>query len=208
MKQRSFHLLALLSLLSISSFSFGMKQSPVRGRVAYVEKRGIGHLFDGRLMVHFEPENLEYGSKYKIEGEKYTYEGRVTLQDGTGGNLFFCTNDAQGRLVLDQKGGIYLITHECKNGCLVPVDNNCNNSSGVHVDKGRDSGGLDEKGDPSLFTLLSKKYKAYEAVHPWRVKVGWGVATLGTLWMLKKTYCWCFGSKKDASKKASLRNRR
>ncbi len=45
MKQRSFYLLALLSLLSISSFSFGMEEEPVQLE--------IKKLWDGKAQVMF-----------------------------------------------------------------------------------------------------------------------------------------------------------
>ena len=155
MKQRYFHLLALLSLLSISSFSFGMQESPVRGRIAYVEKEGVEQIFEGRPMVHFKPENLEAGSEYKIEGKEYMYQMQVTLEEGGTCDLFFCMNDAQDQLGLKQEGGIYLITHEYKNGCLVPVNNNKNNPSEIHDNQGDNSDGLPDKGSgPSFLSAV------------------------------------------------------
>ncbi len=213
MKQKSFHLFALLSLLSISSFSFGMerRQAAMHGRPAYIMNR---YSSDNEL---FKPSNLPLNKKYELDGKLYTYRGEGNYAIGrqtVSLHKFYKIDDDQ--LLLDnQSDGSFLITYavtDRSNSKWISIGqgSNCNNSSSTwseNCNDGDEGEGF-EGNEPSLCTFLLERYKQYDERHPWKARGGVVVATLGTLWVLKKTYCWCFGSKKAASKKAPLSNRR
>ncbi len=226
MKQRSFHLFAVFSLLSITSFSFGMqpKQAVIHGRQAYVENR-----YSDDVCL-FKPSELRTMTKYRVEGKEYTYTQIGTLPNYKARFYVFRKTDDDQLLLLRQKDGSFLITHKItdfsKRDWILIQDsesnNNNNNFFGPYVsyDNYDDSNDESDESDDGSNNVPPKRereslplssflgqYEAFKQEYPGQVRVAWnGVYALVTLGILKKTYGWCFGSKKGASKKVPSRN--
>ncbi len=204
--------LTLLSLfVSISSFSFGAEPAVQTGGVC-VGSPGGGEIFT--------KENLRKNSTYQIDGISYYYRG-VYSDDK---NLLIFTRSSDDQLLLkanNQLGSPFLLTHRLHTtergervfGPVGQIDRHTSSDNDDYSDNDDDDDESDDDSDDvprnsgEGSSLWQKGKRCYQR-HPWRVKAGLGIAALGTLWGLKKTYCWCFGTKKDAHKKTLLRNRR
>lgn len=155
MKQKFFHLLALLFLLSISSISFGMD-----GRVAYSESEYSS------VKVRFQPLELQQDKEYRIEGKLYTYKGRLSYCDPEGnitvGDHFHRLDDQL--LLVVQNDGSFLITHE-KNGTHKSVYNTVSNSNNNKALELSDDDNSESEEGKALFSYLLEKYKKYQKKH-------------------------------------------
>ncbi len=181
MKQRYFHLLALLSLISINSFSFGEMPEIGQGRRVDVQ-----NAYDDEVISEFQKDQ-----KYSISepGSFVTYScrGEFATSNKWGTEYKFSEvsrefNCQPDLVLLRLDNGEFLITWK-RNGDFVHRVREWIYLDGENKDK-----------HPSFFEI-------YQHQHPWQVRAGYVAATLGGLWLLKEVYnLWC-GSKR-APKKA------
>ncbi len=187
MKQKSSHLLALLSLLAMSSIFFG---SELRAEGKEVDIL----LADGATVRASE---LERYRNYWINGVMYFYDRKSSLNsdDTDGDECYIFVNDHNERLELRQQQDdaySFLIT------------SNIADKREVRYIEFEDE-------QPVSFSekIVEAwgKCREYQKNHPLQMKAGCVAAVVGGLLLLKKTYDWCCGSKESAPKKAlSKRN--